>query len=543
MLTRNDLEKLAASIAGLGGRRLAIFGLVLAASAVTVLGGSYLVSRQEPETAYVGLSAQDATRISRVLGDSGLFYEISADGSRLTTRRGEASRVRAYLAERGLPSGAGSGYELFDKVGPLGLTTFMQEVTRVRALEGEISRTIQLLRGVRAARVHIVIGDQMSFRRQSQPPSASVVIRTETVGDRSQAAAIRQIVAAAVPSLPAADVRVISADGQVLSGGADDKSASADRFVAIEKALAEDVQGNVSRTLVPQLGLENFEVSVALRINMDKRQVNETTYDPATKVERSVRVVKETGNSANGSGRANVSVEQNIPGEQGAPSGSDQSRRSNQKRDELINYEVGSRSTAVTSDGYRIERLTVAVVINNKRLAELSGQRASSEAVSKAITDIERLVSSAAGADQKRGDIVTVTAADFVQQSTSADLPPATGTITGWVVRQSSALLNISGLLAATAIVVFFGLRPATNALLGKQGSSAESSKADQAIPALVARNAPRAAELLVDQGSDATAAGLTEEPPEQVIRRLASEDPARAALVLRRWLKEESAG
>ena len=383
MLERADFERAWRSIAGLGTRRIVIFAMILASGTAAILGGVFVVSRADHEAAYVGLTVADSTRIGRALSEAGFVHEISADGSRLMARRGDVSRVRAFLAERGLPNGSTSGYELFDKVGPLGLTSFMQEVTRVRALEGEIARTVQLLKGVKAARVHIVLSDQASFRKQRQAPSASVVIRTETAGDRQQTEAIRHIVAAAVPGLVAAEVRIVSADGKVLSAGGEDGQGSGDRLVALEKSIAQDLQNNISRTLVPQLGLENFEASVSVRVNIDKRQTNETSFSPETKVERSVRVIKETGSSQNGAKSGPVSVEQNIPSEQGSSNNADQSRRSNQKRDEVINYEVGSRSTAVTSDGYRIERMSVAVVLNSKRIAELLGPTAPADLVAK----------------------------------------------------------------------------------------------------------------------------------------------------------------
>ena len=103
----------------------------------------------------------------------------------MLVRYGQTAQARMLLAEKGLPSSANAGYELFDKLGSIGLTSFMQEVTRVRALEGEIARTIQAMKGVKAARVHIVLPDSGSFRRSRQPPSASVIMRTEAAGDFS----------------------------------------------------------------------------------------------------------------------------------------------------------------------------------------------------------------------------------------------------------------------------------------------------------------------------------------------------------------------
>ncbi len=139
------------------------------------------------------------------------------------------------LAEKGLPSSTNAGYELFDKLGSIGLTSFMQEVTRVRALEGEIARTIQGMSGVKAARVHIVLPDSGSFRRNRQPPSASVIVRTESAGDFSGAPAIRHLVAAAVSGMTVDQVTVLSTDGTILASGGDSVSASPAKMMGLEK--------------------------------------------------------------------------------------------------------------------------------------------------------------------------------------------------------------------------------------------------------------------------------------------------------------------
>src|SRR5207248_478820 len=128
-----------------------------------------------------------------------------------------------------------AGNELYDKLGSLGLTSFMQEVTRVRALEGELARTIQLLRGVKAARVHIVMGEDGTFRRAKQPPSASVVIRAETLDGMVEAKAIQHLVAAAVPGLTRAAVTVLSTDGTLLSAGDGQADEAPGAMLALEK--------------------------------------------------------------------------------------------------------------------------------------------------------------------------------------------------------------------------------------------------------------------------------------------------------------------
>ena len=156
--------------------RSALIGLAVFAA---VGFGSYYLSRPDLETLYIGLNAQDVSRIGAALKEAGIVFDVNSQGTTVLVKRGQTAQARMLLAEKGLPTSANAGYELFDKMGSMGLTSFMQEITRVRALEGEIARTIQAMKGVKAARVHIVMPDTGSFRRIRQAPSASVIIRTE----------------------------------------------------------------------------------------------------------------------------------------------------------------------------------------------------------------------------------------------------------------------------------------------------------------------------------------------------------------------------
>jgi len=201
MIGREQLERLWRSLMALGARRLATLGLVGLAVFAAVGLGSYYLSRPQLEAIYTGLSPQDVSRIGAALKEAGIAFDVNSQGTAVLVRYGQTAQARMLLAEKGLPSSASAGYELFDKLGSMGLTSFMQEITRVRALEGEIARTIQVMKGVKAARVHIVLQDTASFRRSRQAPSASVIVRTESAGDFSSAQAIRHLVAAAVPGL------------------------------------------------------------------------------------------------------------------------------------------------------------------------------------------------------------------------------------------------------------------------------------------------------------------------------------------------------
>ena len=201
----------------------------------------YYLSRPTMETLYSGLDRDDIAAIGAALREAGVAFDVNAESTIILTPAGQAATARMILAEKGLPRSGAVGNELFDKLGSLGLTSFMQDVTRLRALEGELARTIQMMRTVKAARVHIVLPDEGSFRRERQPSSASVVIRTDGGDDRATGQAIRHLVASAVPGMKIDDVTVLNVDGRLLASGH-----RLDREVARQSSLAREgsVAGN-----------------------------------------------------------------------------------------------------------------------------------------------------------------------------------------------------------------------------------------------------------------------------------------------------------
>jgi len=468
MAWQEQLERLQSSLANLGARRLTALALV----GITVFGaiafGSYYLSRPTFETLYVGLSKEDSMRMGGVLRESGIQFDISSDGTQVMVPYGHSAQARMLLAERGLPSSATAGYELFDKLGPVGLTSFMQDITRVRALEGEIARTIQTMKGVKAARVHIVMPDQGSFRRNRLPPSASVIVRMDMPGSFTGATAVRQLVAAAVPALTPDQVTVLSTDGTVLAAGGDTIDAAPHKMVELEKVVSDELQENVRKTLIPYLGANNFEISVTTRLNLDKREISETTYDPDSRVERSVRNVKETSNSQNAGASANVTVEQNIPAEQTAALPGETSKSQKDRREELSNFELNTKKVSTVSNGYKIENLTIAVVINKRQFLASLGANPSQEAIDRQLKQVENVVGTAAGIEASRGDRVTVAAVDFVVDTERLEPVPSPN-ILDTLTRQLGSFVNAAAIVVVAFLLIWFGLRPALRAILEDQ--------------------------------------------------------------------------
>lgn len=541
---REQIEKLWSNILELGTRRLVALGLVGLTVFLAVGLGAYYLSRPQREPVYTGLSREDIARMGATLKDAGIDFDVSTDGTALLVGFGQTARARMLLAEKGLPPNAKAGYDLFNDLGSLGLTSFMQEITRVRALEGELARTIQTLKGVKAARVHIVMPDPGSFRREQQPATASVVVRTEPPNDPSPAQAIRQLVATAIPGMKADKVTVLNTDGTVLLAGDDPSGAPAGRMAALEQLVDREIQDNIRRTLTPYLGLENFEVSVVARLNTDKVQTNETVFNPDQKVERSIRVVKESESSQNRSAQKPTTAQQNLPDQKVRSDGGENSSSDNSRREELTNYEVSTRTTQTVSDGYSVKNLSVAILINRARLeaspegAAQGGDKGADTGTDRAtaqIAEIEQLVASAAGIDKGRGDRLKVAAVDFLRNDRPLEPVPALS-VSEVLMRQSGTLINALTILIVGCLLIWFGLRPAVNAILASRNGA----QVEEALGDLAAISRPEAAQALAEAAeSPRLIEGLADalRTPLQQIEQMIEEDEEHVARLLKQWI------
>jgi flagellar M-ring protein FliF len=541
----DQLERLWSSLVGLGPRRLAALGAVGIAVFAFVGFGSYYLSRPDLEVLYVGLSQADVARVGAVLHEAGISFDANAEGTKVLVKRGAASRARALLAERGLPNSATAGYELFDKLGSMGLTSFMQNITRLRALEGEIARTIQAMKGVRAARVHLVLPDPGSFRQAPQPPSASVVIRPDSA-QFPAAAAIRQLVSSAVPGLTPEHVSVLSTDGTVFAAGGEAGAVTSGKALDLEKQVSREIDENIRKTLVPFLGLGNFEASVSTRLNLDKKQISETAFDPDSKVERSTKTVKESGSSQNSNAKWNISVEQNIPGGEASTSKpQEQSRKSNERKEEIANFEISSKTTSTVSDGYRIENIAVAVVVNRKHLVSAAADKNSGMPVEEQIKSVEKLVASAAGLVPARGDKVTVAAVDFAAGNELEPIPAPS--VWEQVASQTGSYVVGAAILLSTIIFISLGLRPALRLVLESKREielhppqlTAEGKPAltiEAPAPVEVAAQL----QLLSDKAAVAQAAVVAKKQSLiKQVEKAISENEQQAVEILKEWINE----
>lgn len=545
MLFREQFERISSSLMSLGGRRLAALAAVGLLVTLSVGVGTWFLSRPHMEPLYTGLSREDVGRIGSALKDANIPFDVSSDGTSVLVSYGNTAPARMLLAEKGLPQNAKAGYELFNDLGSLGLTSFMQEVTKVRALEGELARTIQSMKGVKSARVHIVLPDQGSFRREQQAPSASVVIRTEPADDYSSAQAIRHLVSAAIPGLKTENVTVMNTEGALLASGDEGSTASKGNIAKLEKSLGTDIQSAVRKTLAPYLGIGNFEISVAARLNTDKVNTSQVIFDPESKVERSTRSVKESESSQNRQGQNPTTVQQNLPGQNVQSNGSENASTDNQRREEVTNFEISSKTIQTISDGYAIRNLSVAVLVNKARLASLLGDKPSQADIDDRVKEIEQLVASAAGFDKARGDQIKVAAVSFIDRD--QNMPPVAGpSFMEIVARQMGTIVSSFVVLVICVLFIWLGLKPGIRMLLSRNQAELNYSQATAALAQseaqALALNAGEPQGVVPAPQSHPALPPIVEgHTAQRKLEHIVNHSPEQAASVLRKWLAQET--
>ena len=261
---------------------------------------------------FTDLSYEDSAAIVKELERQGVVYELRNDGNTVMVPRDRVARLRMSLAGDGLPKGGGIGYEIFDKSDALGTTSFVQNINNLRALEGELARTIRSLDAVVAARVHLVMPERPLFSRDKVEPSASIVLKVRGTLEPQQVRAIRHLVASAVNGLKPQRVSIVDEAGHLLADGAGDDEdgevSAEERRTAFEKRLREQVEAIVTSVVGP--GRARAEVSA----DFDFNRVTQTSdkYDPEGRVVRSSQTREET--SATESRDNQVTVGNEIPG-------------------------------------------------------------------------------------------------------------------------------------------------------------------------------------------------------------------------------------
>lgn len=453
------MAKLNALVRALGPVRLSI----LAAVAALLLAGFAWLTWQagEPDYAllYGDLDTTDAGQIIAQLEAAKVPYRLGRDGQSVMVPSDAVPRLRLTMAEQGLPSGGSIGYEIFDRTDALGSSNFLQNVNRVRALEGELARTIRSIDGVKAARVHLVLPQRELFSRDKQQPSASVLLqmRGPLRLDAAQVASVQRLIASAVPGLAPGRVSIIDGQGTLLSTGEDEagdgvllSAKSEERRRQIESRLARSVEELLERTV----GAGKVRAQVSAELDFDRINTSEEIFNPDGQVVRSTQTVQESGSNTDRDA-APVSVGSNLPDGAAAPDGAGQSSSSENRNEETVNYEISKKVINHVREAGTIKRLSVAVLVDGVTAGAADGTRGYQPRAQEELDRLASLVKTAVGFNAERGDTVEVINMPFVLPEI-AEAEPALpmGLATADLVRFAQYVALLVFALLALVLVV-----------------------------------------------------------------------------------------
>ncbi|MDF0595798.1 flagellar basal-body MS-ring/collar protein FliF [Psychromarinibacter halotolerans] len=469
------MNELIENLKGLGRRRLMLMGLTAVGLVLALVVGLSVAMSPKYRPLAMDIPASDASRMMTELEQAGFSPRISADGTMLSLPEDEVARARMALAEAGLPAEGNAGWELFDQNSGLGMNSFLQQINRLRALEGELARSIETIDNVDTARVHLVLPDRETFSQERPEPSASVVIHTRRTAplERSQALAIRSLVAAAVPRLSPDRITILDGAGQAILSEEDLSEGNGLNSARAE--IEERLRQNVESILAAHVGTGNVRVRVTADLDTSREVVVQESFDPDQQVPRSIVSVTEQNDSADSSS-STVDVANNLPGIDNGGGGVGRSETNTSSRDESV-FEIGNTRSELIREPGAITRLSVAVVVNGTWDENGAYTPRTPE-------DLERLtalVHSAAGIDEERGDVVTVENLSFVAGDPTATARERSGFM-DVVAMNFGAIVRALAAVVVVALLLFFGVRPLMRSFAASTEAAAEGDATADAV-------------------------------------------------------------
>lgn len=448
----------------LGAARLAILGVTAAALIGFFLFIGMKVTQPRMALLYGNLDLQDSANIVARLEQQKVPYQIAANGAQVLVPEDRVLRLRMQMAEAGVPAGGSIGYELFDKANALSATNFMQNLNHLRAMEGELARTIRAIDQVQSARVHLVLPKREVFSREQREPSASIVVKTRGGRlDQPQVRAIQNLVAGAVPDLKSSRVAIIDDRGNLLAGAnteeaADPVAAGASKMVEVRRQAEDRLRKAIETLLERSVGIGNVRAEVSVDMDFDRVTTNQELFDPEQQVVRSTQTISEQNQSQEG--QQAVTVQNNLPEAQAQ--GANQATQRGQRSEELINYEISKTIRTQVREGGVMKKVSAAVLVNHIVLVDGEGKRAYQPRSPEELQQLTALVRNAIGFDQGRGDNVEVVSMRFAEpgdipEEVDPDLQPI---FMGLNKRDLFRIGEIAGYLLAALLALLLVVRP-----------------------------------------------------------------------------------
>ena len=500
---------------------------------------------------YADINYTEAQSIIERLEQDGVRHEMRDTGSRVTilVDRGQVSTQRVRLASDGVMVGSGVGYEIFDDNQALGATSFQQGINRLRALEGELARTLSSINGVRSARVHLVLPERELFARDRQTASASIVVDAPSGLDARAVRAIVNLTASAVPALDASRVTILDSAGKLLASGAEGDDADSmsgsveDRKIAAEARIRRNVEDIVGRIV----GAENVRVEVSAEMDFSRVTESAEIVDPDSQTVLSSTTIEESSNSNEPGIGQGVTVANALPGAQPFIQGTAAATSAQQRTEETTNYEISKTvRNAVREEGLVVKRLSAAVAINGMTQSVPGAAPSYAPRSPEELARIETLVKTAIGYNEARGDQVSIVDIQFSPLPVVNLAPPAA--VAPTLAREDVMRLAEIGALAVIAFgLVVFVLRPMlaaptqdpllTASAYREPPKTAGDGQAEGAAPAL-----PYAPESGLEHNIDlAQVEGQVKASSINKVSEIVKAHTDESANILRNWMQETS--
>lgn len=541
---------------GLGARWQALPGRTQAAAAI---GAAALVAvvalmfngarDADYRPLFPNLSEKDGGQVIDRLTQMNVPYRFAEGGSTIMVPSSKVHELRMKLAATGLPStGAGgtTGYELLDK-NSFGQTQGQERMKMQRAIEGELTTTIQSLESVRTARVHLALPQANGFFREQQKPSASVVLTLHPgrTLDRGQVAGIVRVVSGSVPELSAKSVSVVDSTGALLSGTGDDDGAQA--LDSQQLQYRREVEaGHLKRILAllePVVGRDNLRASVSAEIDFSQVMQTAEAYRPNQGADAKAAVREQrseestTPGSATPAGVPGATSNQpptpatapiNGPAQALQAAGGGTAAANAARREAATRFEVDKTVTVTRNAVGTVRRLSAAVVVNHKVSTDAKGKTVSTPLSDKEIEQLTALVQQGIGFNAERGDVVKVINAPFrVESATPADEVPVWRQ--PWLIELLKSAAAPVALALVALVIVSRLLKPAASALFAPQQllPPERGSQVDEVVDDGVAASSPVLAALQAPRDQEKVVA----------VRALAKQNPAAVAHIVRGWV------
>ena len=480
---------------------------------------------------FSNLSERDGGSIVNALQQMAVPYKFNESGGAIMVPQNQVHDARLKLASQGLPKGGLVGFEIMETQ-KLGLSQFIEQINYQRALEGELSRSVQALAAVQGARVHLAMPKQSGFLRDEARPSASVLVNLHAgrTLEPGQVAGIVHLVAASVPHLPTANVNVVDQNGNLLSAvGERRDSAGLDptQLKYMHEIEASYVR-RIENILVPIVGPGNLRAQVTADIDFSQSEQVAETYKPNPAPDGSIRSQQISESGTGGAGAAGVPgalsnqppVPATAPVTTPAAAGTATAAAplpAGARRDATVNYELDKTIRHVRQPVGAIKRLSVAVVVNHRKDVAQDGKTTLKPFSTKEMAQINDLVKETMGYNKERGDTLNIANSPFT--SPDKEVAPDTPiwknpTLIGWAIEGLRYLL-----FAALAGYLFFGVvKPFLRRLMERAAAApppvAEGAEAVAGPPGTVA----------YDQKVEAA-------------RNLARQEPKAVANVIKEWV------